>query len=113
MSNKLKKEISENNNNYKKYNEEIKEYTKKLKKYEEEYNKYSSFKKTSDKMEELVYGIVLDLVLYPGEEPSLIEKQTYKCSSNVDELKREYCDLTGFGCDKTEKTKKNETIDKL
>lgn len=52
-----------------------------------------------------VYGIVVDLILYPGENPSMIEKQNYKCKKSFDDLKNEYCEVFGIGC--LEKNKKN------
>ena len=78
-----------------------------INKYKNELNKlkinfYEKFSKEKNKK---VYGIVVDLILYPGENPSMIEKQNYKCKKSFDDLKNEYCEVFGIGC--SEKNKKN------
>jgi hypothetical protein len=45
-----------------------------------------------------VYGIVVDLILHQGENPSAIEKQNYKCQYSFNELSNEYCKIFGVGC---------------
>jgi len=54
------------------------------------------------------YGIVVDLILYPGENPSLMDRQKYKCNNSLNDLKKEYCEIFGFGC--SEKNKKGGTM---
>lgn len=52
-----------------------------------------------------VYGVVVKLILFPGENPNIIEKQKYKCKNSFEELKNEYCQVFGIGCsDKNKKT---------
>lgn len=57
------------------------------------------------KQDEVVYSAIIYLTLYQGENPNLAERQTYRCESNIDELKREYCDLIGIGCDNQDSVK--------
>lgn len=83
--------ISNTENNINKYKNEL----NKLK-----INFYENLRKNKK-----VYGIIVDLILYPGENPSMIEKQNYKCKKSFDDLKNEYCEVFGIGC--LEKNKKN------
>jgi hypothetical protein len=78
-----------------------------INKYKNELNKlkiniYEKLRKNKNKK---VYGIIVDLILYPGENPNMIEKQNYKCQKSFNDLKNEYCEVFGIGC--IEKNKKN------
>ena len=67
--------------------------------------------KINTKQNKKVYGIVVELILYEGKNPSLIEKQQYKCNNSFENLKKEYCEVFGFGCDnKPTTTAKNKKI---
>ena len=62
-----------------------------------------------------VYGIIVNLILYPGENPNILDKQTYKCKNSFEELKKEYCEVFGIGCDENKKiggTRKNKNKSK-
>jgi DNA repair exonuclease SbcCD ATPase subunit len=122
-------EIKNNNKQLVEYYEEIiknnielvKEYEKdemnnleNIRKIETNINKYNNelnklkinfHEKLSKNKNKKVYGIIVDLILYPGENPSMIEKQNYKCKKSFDDLKNEYCEVFGIGC--SEKNKKN------
>jgi hypothetical protein len=78
-----------------------------INKYKNELNKLkiNFYEKLSKNKNKKVYGIIVDLILYPGENPSMIEKQNYKCKKSFDDLKNEYCEVFGIGC--SEKNKKN------
>ena len=57
-----------------------------------------------------VYGIVVDLILHRGENPSAIEKQNYKCQYSFNELSNEYCEIFGVGCSNKVKKGGRKTI---
>jgi hypothetical protein len=84
-------------------------YENKLKNLNDERNKEKNKNKK-------VYGIILNLTLYPGENPSIMDKQSYKCTNSFNNLKKEYCQVFGIGCDDKNKkvggTLKNKLIRK-
>jgi hypothetical protein len=107
------------------YNEIIKRYTELIKTYEKQpvieqselnyanINKQQYESKLKILKNELtketeknkkVYGIILNLTLYPGENPSIVDKQNYKCKNSFNNLKKEYCNVFGIGCNDTKKT---------
>jgi hypothetical protein len=93
-----KKDEMNNSMNIRKIETDINKYKNELNKLKINfYEKLSKNKK--------VYGIIVDLILYPGENPNMIEKQNYKCKKSFDDLKNEYCEVFGIGC--SEKNKKN------
>jgi len=80
-------------------------------KYQYELNTLENEIKREQEMNRKVYGIVVNLILYPGENPNILDKQTYKCKSSFNDLKKEYCKVFGIGCDENKKvggTRKNK-----
>jgi hypothetical protein len=104
-----KKDEMNNSMNIRKIETDINKYKNELNKLK--INIYENLSKNKK-----VYGIVIDLILYPGENPSMMEKQNYKCKKSFDDLKNEYCEVFGIGClEKNKKnggTMKNKIIDK-
>ena len=107
--NKVKNELKENIEQLNKLYEEANtlgkkinsnehiQYKNKLKKLNEEIN-------SKINLDKKVYGIILNLTLYPGDNPSIMDKQKYKCKKSFDDLKNEYCNVFGIGCKENNKS---------
>jgi hypothetical protein len=101
------------NNSYSEQNKDdkIKKITNIRNKYQIQLNNLKNEIKREQEMNRKVYGIVVNLILYPGENPNILDKQTYKCKSSFNDLKKEYCKVFGIGCDENKKvggTRKNK-----
>ena len=126
---RLKKEIKDyKKKRYEKYKQLVEDYEKIIKNYDELIKKSSpskiniyeqkKYKKELEldilkkkfieekKKNKKVYEVVIKLILFPGENPSIIDKQKYKCVNSFEKLKEEYCEVFGVGCVKENKNKK-------
>ena len=97
--------ITEYNNDKNRYINELYNVNNKIKIYKNKLNKLENIINLEKEKYKKVYGVVVDLILYPGDNPNIIDKQKYKCKKSFDDLKNEYCEVFGIGC--TEKDKKN------
>ena len=104
-NNQLKKEYEKDKI---KNNTQIKYIDNEIIKYKSEFNRLQNSINLEKEKNKKVYGIIVDLVLYPGDNPSIIDKQNYKCKKSFNDLKNEYCEVFGIGCSEKNKNKKDE-----
>jgi hypothetical protein len=111
---KLKEDINKNELELQKFYEKVIEYNgTDISKNEIEYyktklnqlnNKLTNNQNVILKSNRKVYGIIVNLTLYPGDNPSIMDKQKYKCNKSFDDLKKDYCDVFGIGCQEKNKS---------
>jgi hypothetical protein len=108
--------IKEYNVNVSTNRNELNNANNKIKTYKNELNQLQNKINLEKEKDKKVYGIIVDLILYPGDNPSIIDRQKYKCKKSFDDLKNEYCEVFGIGCSekniKNGGTMKNKIINK-